>query len=388
MINYKLNRQITEVMGAKISEGQSHVRLIHFEEPFEFESGEKLPSTTVAYETYGVLNAEGTNVILICHALTGDAHASDYNILAEEKGNGTFSKSNGWWNAIIGTGKVFDPSKYFIVCSNILGSCYGTSGPTSINPATGKRYGMSFPQMTVRDIVKLQYKFLTALGVKKIKSIAGGSLGGMQVLEWSLMYPDFVESIIPIATSASHSAWGIALGEVGRKAIMDDPAWNNGNYTEQPRAGLSTARMIAMISYRSAESFSRKFGRDIIPDKILNSLKEKPKFQIESYLRYQGEKLVNRFDANTYIYITRVMDMHDVTRDRSTLRDTLGSIKSKTLCMGINSDILYPAAEQKEIASFIPNAKYFEIDSIYGHDAFLIEFEQMNKAIEGFLNSL
>lgn len=363
----------------------SQTKLIHFTEPFEFESGDILSSVTVAYETNGTLNSEGTNAILICHALTGDAHVSDYNVNLQ---NGTEkiieTKSKGWWDSIIGNGKAFDPSKHFIVCSNILGSCYGTSGPTSINPVTGEKYGMSFPQMTLRDMIKLQYQLLKLLGVNKLQTIAGGSLGGMQVLEWALMFPDFVESIIPIATAARHSAWAIGLNEVARKAIFDDPVWNNGNYIIQPGAGLATARMIAMITYRSAESFQLKFGREIKP----NAQKLNQQFQVESYLHYQGEKLVNRFDANTYIYITRAMDAHDVTRNRSTLKDTLGSIKAKTLCMGINSDILYPVPEQKEIASFIPNSRYFEIDSIHGHDAFLIEFEQMNSAITNFLNSL
>ncbi|MEW6702070.1 MAG: homoserine O-acetyltransferase [Bacteroidota bacterium] len=383
-----------ENMETKIVEKQSQEKMITFNEPFKFESGEKLPEVTVAFETYGKLNEDGTNAILICHALTGDAHASDYNSAHNEDGiDADTSTHAGWWDGIIGAGKAFDPTKYFVICSNILGSCYGTSGPTSINPLTGKKYGISFPQMTVRDMVNLQYKLLTALGVRRLKSIAGGSLGGMQVLEWALMYPDFVESIIPIATAARHSAWCIGLNETARKAIIDDPAWKNGNYSEQPYAGLSTARMIAIISYRSNVSFSQKFGREIVPNgksaagQVMEALNSKPKYQIESYLRYQGEKLVNRFDANSYLYITQALDMHDVTKDRSTLKDTLESIKARTLCMGINSDILYPVEEQKEIASLIPHSKYFEIDSIHGHDAFLIEFDQINAAIQNFLKT-
>jgi homoserine O-acetyltransferase len=354
-------------------------------EKFVFQSGKEIPSVDIAYETYGTLNAEGTNAILICHALTGDAHASDYNF--DIKGIQHKSSSNiGWWDGVIGEGKAFDPTRYFIVCSNFIGSCYGTSGPISANPATGEKYGLNFPQMTVRDMVNLQYKLLTKLGIKKLKTISGGSLGGMQALEWALMFPDFVESIIPIATSAKHSAWAIGLNEVCRKAIMDDPDWKNGNYTEQPRNGLSTARMLAMISYRSNPSFAQKFGREIAKEN--SSLKDKPLFQIESYLRYQGDKLVNRFDANTYLYIANAMDLHDVTKNRSSLQETLGSIKTKTLCIGIDTDVLYPADEQKEIAALIPGAEYFEISSPHGHDAFLIEFDQMNPVISKFINSI
>jgi homoserine O-acetyltransferase len=364
------------------------VNSITFPEPFLLESGKVLSSITVAFESYGTLNDDGTNAILVCHALTGNAHASDYNYRNNGKSNSSSSsKQKGWWDELIGTGKAFDPAKYFVVCSNILGSCYGTTGPTSINPDTGNKYGTNFPQITVRDMVNLQYKLLTNLGVNKLQAIAGGSLGGMQVLEWALMFPEFVEKIIPVATAAQHSAWCIGLNEASRKAIIDDPAWENGNYKDQPSAGLSTARMIAMISYRSAESFNKKFGREIKSNENSFDKNSHSGYQVESYLRHQGDKLVNRFDANTYLLITRAMDLHDVARGRGSLSETLGSIKAKTLCIGINSDILYPVKEQKEIASLIPDSSYFEIDSIHGHDAFLIEFEQLNYAIKNFMNS-
>jgi homoserine O-acetyltransferase/O-succinyltransferase len=343
------------------------------DEPFYFESGKSIPSVSVAYETYGELNADGTNAVIICHALTGDAHASNYNNPGGRAG---------WWDGVIGKGKAFDPEKYFIVCSNFIGGCYGTSGPASINTSTNKPYRLDFPQMTVRDMVKLQYKLAEHLGIKKIKTIAGGSLGGMQALEWALLYPDIVESIIPIGTSAQHSAWAIGLNEIQRKAITDDPVWNGGNYLSQPVNGLSTARMLAMMSYRSEINFANKFGRNI---KSEGNNSEKPFFEVESYLHYQGKKLVGRFDANTYIYITRAMDLHDVTLKHGPISKTLGVIKAKTLCVGIDTDVLYPAYEQKEIAKNIPGAEYFEIKSPYGHDAFLIEFNQLNEAIKSFL---
>ena len=344
-------------------------------EKFRFESGAEIKSVNVAYETYGTLNSNGTNAVLICHALTGSSHASNYNNTSEQPG---------WWDGVIGEGKAFDPSKHFIVCSNFLGSCYGTTGPNSINPETGKNYAVNFPQMTVRDMVKLQYELLKSLGVTKLLTVTGGSLGGMQTLEWALLYPDFVETIIPIATSAKHSAWAIGLNEIQRKAIFDDPAWENGFYIDQPTNGLSTARMLAMMTYRSQISFEKKFGREI---KRNDTNSAKPFYQIESYLHYQGEKLVNRFDANTYIYITRAMDLHDVSKGRGTIDETLKKIQAKTLCVGIDTDILYPATEQEGIAAAIPGAEYFEIKSIHGHDAFLIEFDQLNNVISKFLNS-
>ncbi|PKL84161.1 MAG: homoserine O-acetyltransferase [Ignavibacteriae bacterium HGW-Ignavibacteriae-3] len=373
-------------MNNNIITDSAAVRQINFNELFYLQSGSVLPEVTVAYETYGELNNDGTNAILICHALTGDAHASSYDYTSEEFASvANYTRQSGWWDGLIGLGKAFDPSENFIVCSNILGGCYGTTGPVSINPETGRKYGIDFPNITVRDMVNLQHRLLVWLGVNKLKVVSGGSLGGMQVLEWSLMFPEFVENIIPIAASAQHSAWCIGLNEIARKAITDDPAWNNGHYSDQPGDGLSTARMIAMISYRSAESFNKKFGRRLSnsADK-LNSVSGN-QFQVESYLRYQGDKLVNRFDANTYLCISRAMDSHDIASGRGTLKESLKNIKAKALCIGINSDILYPPSEQMQIASLIPGAEYYEINSMHGHDAFLIEFDQINNAITKFL---
>jgi homoserine O-acetyltransferase len=360
------------------------VRLFSEMNPLIMDCGVLFSPIDVAYETYGKLNSEGTNAIVICHALTGSAHAAGYS--SEDP------KSIGWWDTFVGDGKPLDTKRYFIISSNFFGGSYGTTGSSSINPITRKPYGLSFPQMTVRDMVRVQKSLIDHLGVSKLKTVIGGSLGGMQVLEWALLYPEIVESIIPIATAAQHSPWAIGLNDVARQAIMNDPDWRNGNYYDfgQPEKGLTLARQIAMLSYRSEKEFQKRFGRErqnVNGNEHALRFDTSNLFQVESYLRYQGKKLVQRFDANTYIYISRAMDLHDVAIGKGVLNEVLHSIKIPSLFVGIDSDILYPTGEQKSIAKLVPNSTYREISSPFGHDAFLIEFEQMAKHVTEFMEN-
>jgi homoserine O-acetyltransferase len=366
-------------------------KLFQAEYPFEFECGKSIPSISIAYETYGRLNKEKSNAILICHALTGSAYLAGKPIFSNELLQrspllGAMArKTPGWWDDLVGPGRVFDTDRFYIISSNIMGSCYGSSGPASINPESGKKYGPDFPQVTVRDIVHAERELIHHLGIEKLHAAIGGSLGGMQVLEWALMFPSMINSIVPIGTSARHSDWCIGLNNIARQAIMNDPDWQEGHYQKQPEKGLALARKVGMVSYRSDISFNARFGYErILPENDI--FKPENIFQVESYLNYQGTKLVERFDANSYLYLTRAMDSHDITRDRGSLEEVLRQIKTRTLCIGIDSDILYPAHEQKSIAAAIPWAQYSEIKSINGHDAFLIEFDQISAIIGPFLS--
>ena len=343
--------------------------------PLRLEYGGVLERVVVAFESYGELNAAGDNAILVCHALTGSAHAA-----------GRHSRDGlpGWWDPLVGPGKPLDTKAYFVVCSNVLGGCYGTTGPTSLDPATGAPYRLAFPRYTVRDMVEVQKRLLDALHVQSLASVVGGSMGGMQVLEWGALYPEIVRSLVPVAIGARHSAWAIGLNEVARRAITSDPTWLGGDYRpdRQPENGLGLARAVAMLSYRSFDSLEAKFGRQRVAA-TRNPLDMS--FEIESYLNYQGVKLVERFDANTYLYLTRAMDDYDLAEGRGRVQDVLREMTMPALVMGIATDVLYPEAEQKELVTHLPNAQYVPINSPHGHDAFLIEFPQIAVRLRRFL---
>jgi homoserine O-acetyltransferase len=354
--------------------------------PLQLQYGGVLENVAVAFETYGELNATGDNAILICHALTGSAHAAGIHDRGPATAR-TESEVPGWWDPLIGPGKPIDTRKHLVICSNVLGGCYGTTGPTSINPHTGSAYRLDFPRYTIRDMVAVQKRLIDKLGITSLKAVIGGSMGGMQVLEWACMYPGIVRSVVPIAIGARHSAWAIGLNEVARRAITSDPAWEGGHYPldRQPEVGLGLARAIAMLSYRSVDSLESKFGRERV-----NASRDLlgVSFSIENYLSYQGVKLVKRFDANTYLYITRAMDDYDLAEERGRLSEVLGNLRMPALVMGITSDVLYPETEQKHLMEHLPNAEYACINSPHGHDAFLIEFPQVAVRLRRFLNTV
>lgn len=347
------------------------------------EGGGKLKEVTVAYETYGKLNKEKSNAILICHALSGDAHVAGWH---------DGDRKPGWWDIIIGPGKCLDTDKYFIICSNVIGGCKGSTGPSSINPETNMEYGLDFPIITISDMVNAQKKLIEHLDIKQLFAVVGGSMGGMQVLQWCVSYPNMVKLAIPIATAANSAPQQIAFNEVGRRAIISDPKWNGGSYYsgEVPKDGLSLARMIGHITYLSYESMYQKFGRRL-QDKEKYSFDFSLDFQVESYLHYQGESFVERFDANSYLYITKAMDYFDLTKNES-LSEGFENVKAKFLVISVDSDWLYPPAQSKEIVMALTanniDVSYHELKSPYGHDAFLLEEGQLNYIINGFLSEI
>ncbi len=352
---------------------------------FVLESGALLKSVTVNYQTYGKLAPRGDNVIYIAHALTGGSLVGP----VQQQG-----KEPGWWEPLVGPGLPFDTNRYFVVCSNILGSCYGTTGPASLDMKTGKPYGMSFPVITIKDMVRVQKILLEHLGVREVVAVVGGSLGGMQALEWAVMYPQMVRSVIAIATSGRFSPIGIAFNQSARRAIMNDPLWRRGQYygREMPRQGLELARIIATITYRSNESFERRFGRELQKAAESNPFAFYEQFAVESYLGYQGEKLTRRFDPNAYLYLSKAMDLHDLGRGYTSYEAALRRISPVVFIMGISTDILFYPREVRGLAVEMRrcgvDARYDELESPHGHDAFLMEFAQMKEYIEGCLQEV
>ncbi|MBW7883856.1 MAG: homoserine O-acetyltransferase [Caldilineaceae bacterium] len=357
------------------------------DEPFCLESGASIGPVTLAYETYGRLNADRSNAILICHALSGSAHAAGYLDGDPDK--------VGWWEDCIGPGKAFDTDRFFVICSNVIGSCYGSTGPASIDPTTGKAYGLRFPVVTIGDMVKAQIELIDHLGIDKLLCVAGGSMGGMQVLEWAARHPDRVCSAIPIATTAQHSPMLIAFSEVGRQAIYADPAWNHGEYYERlqkPDAGLAVARMVGHITYLSEESMQLKFGRRL-QGMEKYGFEFDTEFAVESYLKYNGHKFTQRFDANSYLYITKAMDYFDLSQPTGALAAAFaGSSHLKFLVISFTSDWLYPSYHSKQLVSALTAADtdvtYLDVKSTWGHDAFLLEVETMTNLLGSFLDRL
>ena len=345
-------------------------------EELTLESGEKLGPITLTYETYGTLNKEKNNALLVLHALSGDSHAAD---------------QNGWWENLIGSGKGIDTDKYFVICSNVIGGCKGSTGPASINPLSGKPYGLSFPLISIHDMVEAQRRLVDFLGIENLLSVVGGSMGGMQVLQWMVSYPKRIRSAIPIATTLKHTPQQIAFNEVGRQAVMSDPDWKKGDYygCSSPAKGLALARMIGHITYMSDVSMTEKFGRRTRQDK--EPFKFSADFEVEGYLHYRGDNFVKRFDANSYLYLTKAIDNFNLLNGHG-IANIFEGLKAKVLVLAFKSDWLYPTYQSQEIVKACKlsgvEASYCEINSTYGHDAFLLEITKETQLIESFLKAV
>jgi homoserine O-acetyltransferase len=368
----------------KSSVGVVKTEYLEINEEVTLESGKTLGPITLAYETYGDLDKNKINAILIFHALSGDAHAAGYH---------SEDETAGWWETAIGPGKAFDTNKYFVICANVIGGCKGSTGPSSVDPKTKKPYGANFPIVTIKDMVNVQKKLIDHLGIKKLFAVTGGSMGGMQALQWAASFPQSTRLVIPIASAVRQSAQNIAFHEAGRRAIIADPNWNGGNYygKKEPALGLSVARMIGHITYLSEESMKKKFGRRL-QDKLKPDFNFDTEFQVESYLQHQGSKFVERFDANSYLYITRAIDYFDLTEGGTLLlEDVFKPLQVKFLVISFTSDWLYPPAESKEIVRALQKSGHdvvsFEIESNYGHDAFLLDNKTLTSLIRNFLNN-
>ncbi len=369
------------------SEGQTrlgHRLSLTGERPLRLDSAVELDNVTVAYQTYGTLNADRSNAILICHALTGDHYVADPHPITGKPG---------WWHELVGPGRVLDTDRYFLICSNVLGGCMGTTGPKEINPATGKPWGTEFPVITIGDMVQVQARLLDHLGIDQLFCVIGGSMGGMQVLEWAASYPERVFAAVPIAGAARHSAQNIAFHEVGRQAIIADPDWCNGEYLlcgKHPHRGLAVARMAAHITYLSESALHRKFGRNL-QDREAFAYGFDADFQVESYLRHQGSTFVERFDANSYLYITRAMDYFDLAAENGgVLANAFRGTKTRFCVISFSSDWLFPTPESRMVVHALnavaANVSFVEVVSDKGHDAFLLDEPEFHATLSGFLN--
>ena len=354
-------------------------------QPLLLDSGQYFAPLQVAYQTYGALNADKSNAILICHALTGDQHVNNVHPVTGKAG---------WWEIMIGPGKPMDTDRFFVICANVLGACMGTSGPASTNPDTGKPYGLDFPVVTIGDMVKAQAMLVEHLGIGRLLSVIGGSMGGMQVLDWASRFPDRVFSAMPIATGAKHSAQNIAFDEVGRQAVMADPDWRGGRYLEEgarPEKGLSVARMAAHITYLSELALQRKFGRQL-QDRQARTFSFDADFQVESYLRYQGSTFVERFDANSYLYLTRAMNYFDLAADHGgVLANAFRDARTRFCLISFTSDWLFPTSDSRAIVHALNAAgapvSFVEIESDKGHDAFLLDEPALFATVRGFIDA-
>jgi homoserine O-acetyltransferase len=370
------------------SSGRRQFLQLDADRPVALDCGETLRNVTIAYETWGSLNADASNAILLCHAWTGDSHATG----PAEEGHPT----PGWWEDVVGPGLAIDTERWFVVCSNVIGGCQGSTGPASPHPDDGRAYGSRFPVITIRDMVRAQLRLADALGISQWHSLIGGSMGGMQALEWAIMYPHRVRSLVAIGTCAQSTAQQIAWGAIGRRAVRLDPRWRGGDFYdapvgEGPWEGLAIARMVAQVTFRSDNVFTDRFGRDLADRNAQNNgLGLWDKFEVERYLDHHGDRLIRRFDANSYLLIGKAMDLHDVARGRGDLRQAMSRITAHTLAMGISSDILYPKYQQEQICNLVSAAgtpaEYAEIVSPHGHDAFLIESDQVGGPIADFLD--
>ena len=355
------------------------------DEPFLLESGHSISPITVRYETYGTLDADRSNAILIVHAFSGDAHVAGRHSETDRR--------PGWWDSMVGPGRAFDTDRYFVICSNVLGGCQGTTGPGSINPATGKPYGLAFPIVTIEDMVRVQHELLRSLGIERLLAVAGGSMGGMQALQWAVTYPDAVAGVLVLASTSRLSAQGIAFNAVGRNAIISDPRWNQGDYygKEIPSRGLAIARMVAHITYLSDASMHQKFGRRL-QEKGDTRFEFDEQFEVESYLEYKGGTFVDRFDPNTYIYLSKALDYFDLSAKHGSLEEALTVCRSKFLVVSFTSDWLYPSYQAKEIVVALmrehKDVSYVEIDCPFGHDSFLLETERQTPMIRSFLKTV